>query len=129
MEGTETYNSMFLVWWYVEVRRRIFLFAKQFLYYLTDLFSVRICLATLFAPWKRDKVSYAGLSLQGKLQVSIWNLVSRLVGAVVKTFTLAAYLIVIAAYLVFGLVMFFVWLLFPLILIGVIVYGISLFFL
>lgn len=126
MEGNESYNSMFLVWWYTEVRHRLFLFAKQFLYYLTDLFSVRICLVTFFAPWKRDKVSYAGLTIQARLQVALWNLVSRFVGAAVKGLTLITYLIVTAFYLVFGAVMFLVWLLFPFIVILIILHGIRL---
>lgn len=123
MRGEESYNSMFLVWWYAEVRQRLFLFARQFLFYLTDLFSVKICIFTLFAPWKRDKVSYSGLTFQAKFQVWIWNLVSRFVGATVKLFTLISYLVSVFFYFVFGIIVFCLWLFFPFLIILLIIYG------
>ena len=129
MDGTKSLNSLFFVWWYTEVFRSFSDFTKHFFAYIADLFSVKICLTTLFAPWRRDRISYEGLSIQDRFQVWILNLTSRFIGAIVKLFTLATYLIVLAACFCFFIVTFIIWFLFPLILIGLAVFGIKIIFL
>lgn len=125
MEGTKNLNSLFFVWWYTEVFGELTLFSKHFFAYVADLFSVKICLKTLLAPWRRDSVSYEGLTIQDRFQVLILNITSRFVGAVVKIFTLATFVVVFFFCLALFLVVFIVWLFFPLILIGMAVWGIK----
>jgi len=125
MEGTKNLNSLFFVWWYTEVFGELSSFVKHFFVYLTDLFSVKICLRTLFSPWRRDNISYEGLTIQEKLQVLILNITSRFVGLIIKIFTLATFAVVFIFCILLFIVVFLVWLLFPLILIGLAAWGIE----
>lgn len=125
MEGTKSLNSLFFVWWYTEVSGELSLFAKHFFVYLSDLFSVKICLRTLFAPWRRDSGGYEGLTIQQRFQVLILNLTSRLVGAIIKIFTVVTFLVVFIFCLALFFVIFIVWFMFPLILVGLTVWGIK----
>lgn len=93
MEGNDNLVTNFFVWWYGEAYAKFFVYLTKFLAYVADLFSVKICLKTLFAPWKRDQLSGEGLTLQDRFQVLMLNLSSRLIGAVVKIIVLATFLV------------------------------------
>lgn len=125
MEGSANLSSAFFSWWYIDVFRRLIKFFKQFIIYLADLFSVKICLTTLFAPWKRDRVSYEGLSLKEKFEVWTLNLSSRIIGALIKIFTIATFVVAFISALLIILLAFIVWFLYPLVLIGIAVWGIK----
>lgn len=129
MEGTKNLNSLFFVWWYTEVFGELSSFVKHFFVYLADLFSVKICLKTLFSPWRRDNISYEGLTIQEKFQVMILNVTSRFVGLIIKIFTLATFVVVFLVCTIFFLVIVAGWFLFPFILIGLAVWGIKIFLL
>lgn len=124
MEGTTNLPVLFVGWWYSEAFRRVLVYVKAFYIFATDFFSVKICLKTLFAPWKRDMISYEGLSIQQKFQVWTLNLASRFVGFVVKSITLLSYLVFIIFISVFSLTLIFVWIFYPLIIAVLIIYGI-----
>ena len=125
MEGTKNLNSLFFKWWYTEVFGELSIFAKHFFAYIADLFSVKISLRTLFAPWRRDNISYEGLTIQEKFQVLVLNITSRFVGFMVKVFTLTTFVIVFSFCLIFVFLVFMVWFLFPFLLIGLAVWGIK----
>ncbi len=108
---------MFFAWWYGEAYARLLKYIKASYVFFTDLFSVRICLRTLFAPWKRDEISYEGLSLQQKFQVWTLNLASRLIGAAIKTITIFLYIIFIIFLSVFSLTAIIIWTTYPLIIV------------
>jgi len=86
---------------------------------------VRICLTTFFAVWRRDKINYKGLPLQEILQAWSMNMASRLVGAVVKFFTILTYLIVTLLFLILVIIFLIAWLAFPLLIIGLIYIGVK----
>jgi len=93
-----------------------------------DYFSIPILLKTLFAPWKRDILSTQNLSLNEKFRIWIFNLLSRLIGAVIRLFTIFFGLFLTLFLFIFGFAVVIIWILLPfLILIGFI-YGIILIF-
>lgn len=51
-------------------------------------FSIPLLVRTIFAPWRRDSESTRGLSLPQILRVAVDNLLSRIIGAVIRTGTL-----------------------------------------
>jgi len=114
---------LFLTWWYGEKFRNILEYFGVFLVYLFDLFSVRICLTTLFSVWRRDRVNYKGLALTEIFQAWSLNIASRIVGFFVKIATILVYILVSIALIVLAIVFLGLWLLFPLVIIGLIYLG------
>lgn len=126
VEGRTNTKSMFFSWWYGEGFRRLLILIVHLYKYLFDLFSVKISLQTLFAPWKRDEIGYENLSLQQQLQVWLLNLSSRFVGFWVKFFTILTCLILAGCFTVIAGLSTIFWLLCPLLIILFIVKGLSL---
>ena len=98
MEGIANTKTLFFSWWYGEAFGRLISFIGHFYAYLFDLFSVKLSLSTLFAPWKRDQIGSENLSLKEQLQVWLLNLSSRFVGFWIKIFTIFTCLIVSAIF-------------------------------
>ncbi|MCX6808854.1 MAG: hypothetical protein NTW50_04280 [Candidatus Berkelbacteria bacterium] len=116
----------FFVWWYHDLAVALFANLSYYFRYLTDLFSVSICLRTLFSVWKRDRISYDGLSLQEMMSAWVLNLVSRFIGFVIKTTVLIIFLIALIIYLVVAVLLIICWFTFPLLIIASLVYGLKL---
>lgn len=71
-------------WWFVFKPKQLLYIYSKVIRKIRQFFSISLLLRTLFAPWKRDEINMDNLSLQDRLRVLIMNLVSRLVGAVVR---------------------------------------------
>ena len=93
-----------------------------------DYFSIPILLKTLFAPWKRDVLSTQNLSLNEKMRMGVFNLMSRLIGAVIRLFTIFFGLILTLLLLIFGIIVIIIWAFLPFILLIGFIYGIILIF-
>lgn len=113
----------YVQWWYSQGLIRMLKYLKSFIIILYDTFSVKVCLTTFFAPWKRDIASTEGLSLQEKFGVWGSNLIARAFGIVIKTVTLIVFLVCFVVLLVFNISVFFIWLFLPVILVEGIVIG------
>ena len=89
----------FLQWQFVAVPR----WTGTTLFYLHQAlalqFSVLFMLRTLFAPWRKDRVSYAQGSLSGMAKAFVFNMISRGVGAVIRSGVLLLWLVLEVAYL------------------------------
>ncbi len=88
-----------LSWWYgsgvAELKLRLkFLFVS-----LLNTFSVPVLLSTLFDPWRRDEMKVSGAPINVELHAVWMNIISRLIGAVIRATTLltAGLLLLIAA--------------------------------
>ena len=113
-------------WWYSRGLKDFFIYLKAIILKITDIFSVKLLLRTYLSPWKRDLTSIEGLPLNEILRVFIFNLVSRLIGFIIKTVILFIYLIVSAVFLAVSLSLIITWLFLPLITILGIIVGIGL---
>lgn len=125
MEGRPILGIMFLSWWYGERFIQFCRYLEKMFLKITDLFSVEICLKTLFSVWRRDKIDYHNLSLKEMFEAWTLNLASRFIGLIVKSITLATYLIVTIIFLGLAVAAILIWLFYPLIIIALIIYGIS----
>lgn len=124
MEGSNSLPILFLNWWYGFAYRRLFKYIRAVFIYIFDLFSVKLSLLTLFAPWKRDSISYEGLSLQQKFEVWTLNIASRFVGFFIKTINLIIYLFMTCIAAISSLIFVVVWPLYPILIIYLIYIGI-----
>lgn len=78
-----------------------------------DYFSIGLLAKTLFSPWKRDVISMEHMTLGERLQVLVMNLVSRLIGAFIRFFTIIAGLLIIISELLIGVFIFAGFILIP----------------
>jgi hypothetical protein len=109
-------------WWYTKGLRDFFVYLKAILTKITDIFSVKLLLRTFFSPWKRDITPIGGLPLNIVLRIMVFNLVSRLIGAFIKTVILFIYLLVLVVFFAAALTLVLVWIFLPLItVIGIII--------
>ena len=115
MEGKPILSIMFLSWWYGERFVQFCRYLEKMFLKITDLFSVEICLKTLFSVWRRDKIDYHNLSLKEMFEAWTLNLASSFIGFIVKSITLATYLILTIVFLSLAMAAILVWLLYPLI--------------
>ena len=90
---------------------------------LLQFFSVPVLLKTLFSYWRRDKVPLIGNGMQGLIEGLAWNTISRLIGFIIRSFTLAFWLIAQVVAAVFAVVLFVLFLLWPFIALGLISSG------
>jgi hypothetical protein len=105
-----------LSWWYgpgwVQAIKRIYKWAQG----ISMALSAGQLLRSLFEPWHRI-VSLGGRSLDVKIRNSIDNLVSRLVGASVRTLVLITAGAAMIAAVIFGIFVAIAWPLVPLVII------------
>lgn len=124
MEGTTNLPLLYVSFWYSFAYRRLFAYLRAIFIVDFDMFSVKTCLTTLISPWKRDFISYEGLTLQQRFQVWTLNIASRITGFIIKTMTLASYLVSMGFIIIFSLISIIVWPLVPIIAILIIIAGI-----
>ena len=114
--------------WYVYSIKRLSQIVWLLVLKNLDYFSVPNLLKTLLSPWKRDIISTQGLSLNDKFRVGIFNLLSRLIGAIIRIFTIIFGLFLTLFLLIFGLIIIMIWVLLPFIILIIFIYGIILIF-
>ena len=78
--------------------------------YLT--FSVPILLQTMFAPWRRI-ITYPGASMGDRMRAVVDNLISRMIGFIVRLMALTTAAVLITIYVVFGAVLLVIWPIMP----------------
>jgi hypothetical protein len=118
--------ALMLQWWYgpgwLQQWRKVATRTKS----IGGAYSGKTLLKTMFAPWKRIVTfNSPNATLQQKFQSVIDNLVSRLVGAIVRFFTLLAALVSLAFVAVFSILLALIWPFLPLLSIAVILKGIG----
>ena len=76
-------------------------------------FSAGILLRTLISHWHKDAVSYKQGTITGIAVAFAWNMISRVIGFVVRTITLAAYFFVAIVIVFLAIIALGVFLLWP----------------
>ena len=112
-------------WWYSENLARLWRFGGRFFVFIFDLFSVTICLKTLFAVWRRDQIDTHDLDIKEKLQAWSLNFASRFIGLFIKTITLIVYLITTLLFIAVFAGAVLLYLGFPLFALALLIWGIK----
>jgi hypothetical protein len=115
----------FVSWWLKEVPGRIIYIGQKSIRRAFEFFSIYLLLRSLFEPWKRDETDTSNMALDDKLRVLMMNLVSRLVGAVVRGGTIFVGLFVISGVFIATLAATLAFLLFPVIIVYFIINAFS----
>jgi ATP-dependent Clp protease ATP-binding subunit ClpA len=101
----------FLSWHYLKFSKSILKAWFNFIAFAFHLFSVNLLLRTLFAPWRRiESTSQApGFSLGKFFNRFIFNLISRLIGFLIRTLLISWGLLLALFFFLLGLVGFLLW--------------------
>lgn len=115
----------FFSWWYGNGWRQRVVEMRDMLLQLYDYFSIDVLVRTWFAPFRQISAG----SVQGPLgvQMRAWfdKLISRCIGALIRTFTIIAGVIALAGGLVVALVQVVLWPLVPLMIVVAIVLAVT----
>lgn len=85
---------------------------------LLQFFSVPLLVKTLVAHWHKDAVPYKGGTIREYATAFAWNIISRVIGFIIRTATLAVYAAIQAIYGALVVMFFLVFLVLPLALLG-----------
>jgi hypothetical protein len=124
----EPFFLAYIKWHYGQGLRELFGVAGNFLWFITQFFSFKLLLKTLFAPWKRLGEHYeGGLDLKAFASALVVNTLMRVVGFFTKILVLLVGLISYVLVVVFSFFISVIWLLAPAILLGSLVLSVTFF--
>lgn len=119
--------SQFLVWHFYDVPKEILKGWKNYLIFNLNYFSVPILLKTYFSYWRKYHSSYGRtFELWINFEALIFNLMSRIIGAILRTFFILAGLLAELLILAIGPVILIVWLVSPVLLLIILLSGLKL---
>ena len=108
---------MFIVgifsWWYGKGFVRRAQIIKSRLIILADFFSIGLLLKTLFAPFRQISADATGASFAEKMKAFFDKLLSRIIGAVVRTFMIIFGLVAMILQLLLGFITLIFWFIIP----------------
>lgn len=101
-------------WWYgAGWRRRVKIMTTR-VEGTIDFFSIALLLKTLFQPFRQISAGSVDGSIDAKMRAFADRLISRIIGAVVRTVIIIAGLVAIALHILIGLVLLVGWAFVPL---------------
>lgn len=115
------------VWQFLDVPKGILKAWRNFLVFNLNYFSVHILLKTYFSYWRRYSSPYGGtFEFWKNLETFIFNTMSRIMGALLRTFFIIFGIVTEVLIFIIGLMVFIAWLLLPFLLLISLFFGISL---
>jgi len=118
-----------ICWYFIDFPKKIIDAWKNFLKFGLHYFSIPYLLKTFFAHWHKYFWQYPkALDIAKILEVWASNLISRIVGAVARSFLILLGLIFEILILIFGILVILFWFLLPIFLFLIFVYGIRFLF-
>jgi len=119
----------YLSWQFFDVPKKLIRAWKNLLLFNLNYFSIPLLIKTLFAPWRRYKMSYGrGFDIGRYFEAFISNLIFRTLGAIVRIFLIIIGLFAEVFIILAGIIVFLGWLLGPVILIYGLIFGFKILF-
>lgn len=104
----------YLEWHFIDTPKAILKGWKNFLVFNIRYFSIPLLLKTFFSYWRRFRGSYGrGFDLKVYFEAFSFNIISRVIGAVMRTALIGMGLMVEAIIFFAGLIVFIGWMLLP----------------
>ncbi len=113
-KNNENMVTAFFGWWFSDLPKKIYFIGTSYIKKLLRSFSLGVLVKTLFSPWKKDIINTEGMPVQERLQVWAMNLISRLIGFVIRFVTILVGLIFIAVVFVVCILFLLIMILMPL---------------
>ena len=118
-----------LSWQFFEMPQNLLRTWRNFLLFNLNYFSVPLLVRTFFSHWRRYKWSYGkGFDFAKYIEVFFSNFISRVIGAILRTFLIIIGIIIEVFIILIGAFIFLAWLILPVLLIFGICYGCKIFF-
>lgn len=116
----------YLSWHFFDVPKKILKAFKNILLFNLEYFSIFLLLKTFFSHWRRYSFAYPrGFDIRAYAWVFFSNLISRILGAVVRTFLIVLGILVEILILFLGGIVFLGWFFFPFILVLLLYFGLK----
>lgn len=116
----------YLSWHFFDVPKKILKAFKNILLFNLEYFSIFLLLKTFFSHWRRYSFAYPrGFDIRAYAGVFFSNLISRILGAVVRTFLIVLGILVEILILFLGGIVFLGWFFFPFILVLLLYFGLK----
>jgi hypothetical protein len=117
---------LFLEWYFLDFPKAIFGGVKNFLKFGLHYFSIPFLLKTLFSHWHKYCWNYPKKFDIAKIfEVWISNQISRLIGAIARSFLIIVGLIYEILIFILGILTLFLWFSLPIIWFFILIYGIE----
>lgn len=119
----------YFVWHYTRAFKELFGVWINLLWFVVHYFSITELLRSWFAPFKRiTEERRRGFNFEDFAGYVIINILSRVVGAIIRTFILFAGLVSLVGTIAAGFLVYVVWIFLPVLILATLVAGISLLF-
>ena len=118
-----------IFWHFFDVPRNILVIWQGFLKFYLDYFSIPLLIKTFFSHWRKYKWSYGrGFDLGRYLEAFISNLISRTIGAFLRSFLILIGILTEIFIIFMGAALFLLWIILPALLIGGLIFGLTVVF-
>jgi hypothetical protein len=116
---------LFYEWYFIQVPKKIFLLFKNLLKFGNYFFSITLLLKTYFSHWHGYRWVYnvRGIDIWKFFEVYFSNLISRILGAFIRTFVILFGILFELAVLILGPIVLISWIFLPLISLIAFLYG------
>jgi len=131
IEASQRQNTIlaWISWQFFDVPKFILQTWRNFLLFNLNYFSIPLLFKTLFSHWHRYRWSYGrGLDIPRYLEAFFSNLISRILGAIMRIILIVIGLLIEIFIFFGGIIIFFGWLMLPVLLLGGIWFGLRIIF-
>ncbi len=114
----------YLYWQLILTPKKVLSILKNYLLFGFDFFSIKETLRSLFSPWRRYLWDYGrGFDIGKYLETFASNIITRVIGFIMRLFLITFFLIYEIVVLVLGIMIFFISIVYPFLFIVAIIYG------
>lgn len=114
----------YLYWQVILTPKKVLSIFKNYLLFGFDFFSIKETLRSLFSPWRRYLWDYGrGFDIGKYLETFASNIITRVIGFIMRLFLIAFFLVYEIVVLVLGIIIFFISIVYPFLFIAALIYG------
>lgn len=118
-----------IFWHFFDMPRNILVIWRDFLKFYLDYFSIPLLIKTFFSHWRKYKWSYGrGFDPGRYLEAFISNLISRTIGAFLRSFLILIGILTEIFIIFMGAMVFLLWIILPALLMGGLIFGLRVVF-